>query len=70
MPSSVTSEVEEPRPHSSMPTAGSRSICSISGLLGAAPAEYEAEAELRRQGLILRGAEPEVVAALAEPSTP
>ena len=37
---------------------------------GAAPAEDEAEAELRRPGLILRGAEPEVVAALAEPSTP
>src|SRR5688572_4000629 len=54
-----------PRPTSLMPMAGSRSICSISRLLGAAPAEHEAEAELRRPGLILRGAEPEVVAVLA-----
>ena len=59
-----------PRPNSLMPTARSRSICSISGLLAAAPAEDEAEAELPRPGLILRGAEPEVVAALAEPSDP
>jgi len=47
-----------------MPTGRSRSICSISGLLGAAPPEHE------RPGLILRGAEPEVVAALADPSPP
>ncbi len=52
-----------------MPTAGSRSICSIS-LLGAVPAEHEAEAQLQRRRLLLRGAEPEVEAALAEPSTP
>ena len=44
-------------------------------LRGAAPAEPalaedKAEAELRRPGLMLPGAEPEVVAALAEPSTP
>jgi hypothetical protein len=58
------------RPNSLMATAGSRSICSISGPLRAALAEREAEAELRPPGLILRGAEPAVVAALVEPSTP
>jgi hypothetical protein len=45
----------------------------MSGLLGAVPAEHQAEAEFRRlvrPGLMLRGAEPEVAAALAKASTP
>src|SRR5262245_3102246 len=56
----------------SMPTAGSRSICSISPLR-APPPGRAAGPELRRParpGPILRGAEREAVALLAEPSAP
>src|SRR4051812_34126638 len=53
---------KELHPSSSTPTAGSRSICSTSRL--APPPEHE------RPRLVLRGAEPEVVVALAERSRP